>query len=492
MKSIRGQLTAGLLIGLIALLAAGGAGMVFVAGALLIGEFDAALTAKAGALATLVEVDEDGIEFDFSDEIMPDYERGAAPDYFELWLDDGTVIEASRSLGDGHLPRRAGSIEKPETWNLDLPDGRRGRAIGIRFAPHAEDCEQSEEASHEKREGREGDEARENAEGEGGVGVTLVVARGRTPLDSALRAFLIAAVIGALAVCVGAALLVNYFVRKGLRPLLDVSNEATSIDAASLDRRFAVEGMPEELAPICERLNDLLGRLESAFTRERRFSSDVAHELRTPISELRSLAEVGLDKIDDNEPDADIRAHLQDALDVSAQMERLVATLLEIVRSESGKRCVKKTPVDVARLIDDAWKPFAAQANARGLMCSIEADDTLQITTDAELARAILANLFSNAIAHGARNGAIRCVATVNNDAFEVVIENASNDLTAEDIARMGEPFWQKSDSRTDPDHSGIGLALVLAYARLLEVDVRLELPEAGLFRVTLAFSLTL
>jgi two-component system sensor histidine kinase QseC len=82
---------------------------------------------------------------------------------------------------------------------------------------------------------------------------------------------------------VGTAVIVALTVRRGLRPLGRVAEEAATIDA-----------MPGALKPICLRLNDSLERLEAAFARERRFTADVAHELRTPIAELRCLADVAL------------------------------------------------------------------------------------------------------------------------------------------------------------------------------------------------------
>jgi signal transduction histidine kinase len=80
----------------------------------------------------------------------------------------------------------------------------------------------------------------------------------------------------------------------GLSPLNQLANQAASITADSLATRFPTEIWPGELTPISSRLNDLLERLEQSFERERRFSADLAHELRTPIAELRSLAELAL------------------------------------------------------------------------------------------------------------------------------------------------------------------------------------------------------
>ena len=92
----------------------------------------------------------------------------------------------------------------------------------------------------------------------------------------------------------GSYLVVPRVLRRELKPLQALAAEAAGIDAARLSARFATEGLPGELAPIAARLNELLARLEDSFERERRFSSDVAHEFRTPVAELRSLAELAI------------------------------------------------------------------------------------------------------------------------------------------------------------------------------------------------------
>jgi len=89
-------------------------------------------------------------------------------------------------------------------------------------------------------------------------------------------------------------LVVPRLLRRELVPLDALAEQASHINADSLAMRFPISPLPGELIPISTRLNDLLARLELSFERERRFSADLAHELRTPIAELRTLAEVAL------------------------------------------------------------------------------------------------------------------------------------------------------------------------------------------------------
>jgi two-component system sensor histidine kinase QseC len=123
---------------------------------------------------------------------------------------------------------------------------------------------------------------------------------------------------------------------RGLAPLEAVAQRASHIDEHTLDQRFPND-IPIELRSICERLNDLLSRLQSAFARERRFSADVAHELRTPIAELRAIAEVALKW---PTPDPEVVGAFQDVVAAAGQMQGIVDGLLAIARCEGGREPV--------------------------------------------------------------------------------------------------------------------------------------------------------
>jgi two-component system sensor histidine kinase QseC len=114
-----------------------------------------------------------------------------------------------------------------------------------------------------------------------------------------------------------------------LRPLSSLAKRAETIHASSLQLRFPTDNIPVELLPIAQRLNDLLARLEASFAREQRFSADVAHELRTPIAELRTLAEVAL-----KWPDDVNQAALKEALNIALQMESVATGLMALARCD--------------------------------------------------------------------------------------------------------------------------------------------------------------
>ena len=162
-------------------------------------------------------------------------------------------------------------MEEPEYWDLPLPRGRGpGRAIGIKFRPRFD---------------RRDDEARKDP-----LDAVVVVAGQRGQLDAMLQRVRFMLFGGGVGLLLVTSLAVPFVLRPGLRPVERVADRARTIDSKTLGERFPVEDMPRELRHICERLNDLLARLEASFERERRFSGDLAHELLTPLAEMRVIA----------------------------------------------------------------------------------------------------------------------------------------------------------------------------------------------------------
>lgn len=442
-----------MLIGLLVILLAGGALLFFSVRRVLVSEFDSALHAQARALASLVRLEDGRIEVEFSDEFMPAFERKTDPEFFQIWLADGQSLERSRSLARNDLPSRGGSIDSPEFWDLTLPDGRAGRAASVRFDLELEEDEGAAVAGS-------ADLYR---------GILLTVAKGRAGLDGELRAVTAALLSICVLILAGTAVVVNVVVRKGLRPLQSVGDQAAAIGPATLDTRFPAGRMPSELRPICDRLNELLARLEISFQRERRFNSNVAHELRTPIAELRAMAEVAL-KYPPDGPTA--RAGFQDALQIALRLEGIITSLLALARHESGTTADRHEQIDLADLVDQEWKPLAAKAAEKKLALARELPPGLSVRSGRAMLGSILRNLLSNAVEYSPAGGRIDLTATTRDGEFQLTLSNPNPGLSRADLPQLFEPFWRKDSSRTDASHSGLGLTLAADYAHALSMDL--------------------
>lgn len=440
----------------------GGIALYLILRAGLLAEFDDALRANAESLSLQTEQSRTEFKFDPVGELMPAFERVEHADYFQLWLSDGSTLARSTSLQDHDLPRRDGARNTPRFWNLTLPNGHPGRAIGVRFVPPIDD-----EAPPKLR-----------------TELTLVVARDRTALAQRLNWLATTLVLVGVALAAAMVFVVAAVVRRGLQPLAGLAERAALIDASSLQLRFQTDHMPAELLPIAQRLNDLLARLETSFARERRFSADVAHELRTPIAELRTLAEVALKWPDDT---VATRHTLQDALAIALQMESIATRLLDLARCEGGLLKVRPERVPLASLIREILQPLDATVRAKQLVISLKVAEDASWFTDSVALRCILTNLLSNAVEYSPAHAAIRVESVLDGNTGQLLISNPTTQLTGDDLAHLFDRFWRKDPARSSSVHCGLGLALAKAYAQSLGMDLRAEL--TGRSEITLALS---
>jgi len=441
----------------------------------LLAEYDTALLAEARAVTTIVEEEDGHVQVDSDGVRMPEFEREQDPDYCEFWLDDGTVLYRSPSLRDHDLPRGPLTAGSVRFCNQALPDGRRGRMVRVRFSPvlavQDEDTAPAEAPPPAQPSART---------------VLLVVARGRAHLDEVIatvRASLGIAAAVLLRLC---AMLVWGVLAGGLAPLRRLATEVSALDESSLHARIAIPSLHQELAPVVRQINDLLRRLEEAFQRERRFNANVAHELRTPLAELRALAEVG-----GRWPDApEVRdGFFSDVCAISLRMERMVGDLLLLAHCQAGQETLRRAPVVVAEVIATCWSRLEAKAAARRIEFKLQIPADARIETDADKLEILLANLLSNAVSYAPEGSDVRCQGAIEGGRFRLDVANPAGNLDPADMARLQEPFWRKSESRTGGEHLGIGLTLAAALADLLDLDLHLNLNPAGWFRAVVSGS---
>lgn len=474
MRSLRGRLTVWLL---------GGAGLLLVFGALVLfrvtdlrlrREFDDALLTKARSLATLTEQEEGRVWLEGAD-AMPELAGGQDPEYFQIWRDDGRVIDRSRSLGAGVLPRQRVPLDRPRLFDGRLPGGGPGRFVEIRFAPRQEE---------EESDGRL--ETLPPSSPPSVRPVTLVVARSREHLD-AFIASLHATFAGfVLALLAGMAVLVRLSLAAGLAPVERLATKLHELDAESLGKRLEEAGTPSELAPVVEHLNGLLERLQTSFARERTFSSNFAHELRTPLAELRSLSEIALRSSEDA---AAMAEALTDIHAVGLQMESIVVNLLDLARCEGGLHVVRTDELVLADAVEDCWQKVEEAAAARKVSLVRQISPSLVVTTDREKLNRILVNLFSNAVAYSPEGSEVRCAACAAGSGFFLSVSNPTDSLEPDDLPRIFDRFWRKDAARAEAGHAGLGLSLVAAFCSLARIQIETRLNPGKIFEIRLRAS---
>lgn len=444
----------------------------------IMGQFDAGLSVRIRALASLLRIDHEGVlALDFSHESMPEFLQGEKPEYFHAFLSDGSTFQRSASMRDSQLIDPSRVETGKGAWDLILPDGRPGRAIAMLGSPHSEAEDLDERPTVAERELNRVAAANAPA-------VLFVVAKDRSDVDR-LSAVLFWAVIVSTAGLAGACLLfVRLIVMRELRPLDRLASEAASIGAETLGHRFAVKGVADELRPIYQRLNDLLERLDGAFKRERRITADMAHELRTPIAELRSLTEVAqLPPINV----AQMLDYMNDAHDVAIRMESLIEALLALARSQAPRGEIPVEVLELAPLIRDRFQRVQAGIEQRDLHINVCIEDGYVIRTERLMFTRIIDNLISNAVQYTPAGGFIDCrIDPAIEGGVKVRISNTNSSLKIQDMNDIFQPFWRKDASRTDARSSGLGLALVREYAKLLGLKIEASIPEPDLFEISI------
>ncbi len=432
MISIRRR-TSLLLCGAIALLLLGGGALIFwTIRASLIAQFDANLAAKAQALIAGADLDEGEIEIDSDLREFAGFEARAGDNYFEIFGADGASLASSPSLGTSHLPARP-SGAAPKFGSVKLPDGRSGRAIWRSFSPADDDRAPSGK-------------------------LEVVVAAYSGGLERSLRNIMhILSAVG-LTGLVLTVVIVHLTLRSGLRPLDDLAERVRGIGVTHLHERLPTGELPRELQPIAEKLNEMLERLEAGFAREQRFSSDAAHELRTPLAELKVMTEVVT-----RWPEEFNGEHGQEMLRVIAESEALLDKLSLLSRAGTRGARIQRRPLDLNEGVQASIDKARAGAKKRGLTISTKIVGGT-ISTDPILWTAILNNLLGNAVSHAPTGSQILVEASPHH----LAVCNQVRDLDPQDVPHLFERFWRKSDSRSEKGHSGLGLSIVAACSESL------------------------
>jgi two-component system sensor histidine kinase QseC len=452
MNSIQTRLTLRLLACVLALSMAGSMAVYIIFRSSMIRQFDGGLRTQAHAIATLFVRDDDGhYEFHSMPDIQAMFRHCNDADVYCIRRMDGSVVVKSLSLGNRPCPGTLLPISFEGFDRVDLQDRHHReawRAVFHTFIPVSEIG-----IAHER--------------------FQIIVAAERKEIDHLLEqlfwALSVVAVFGGIAT----ASLVLWTVRKDLSPLRALAGQASAIDPDNLQQRFALGDAPRELDPIHRALNDLLDRMESSLKREQRFNADVAHELRTPVAELRSLSEVALSA---HESKATLLEALRDAHDIGVQLDNTISALLALRRSEP--RTLDN--VDLLPVLRNAWQRVETVAAARGLAMSWQLPGEACANTDPVMLLAILQNLFENAATYTQRGGEIVCA--VHSDCAHTVISirNRPHGLDNDDVIHIFELFWRKETARTDGKHVGLGLALSEAYCRACGASQQATLLDDG------------
>ena len=280
----------------------------------------------------------------------------------------------------------------------------------------------------------------------------------------------------ALVLGLGGGLLMS---RNFLRRVDAITEASRTIMAGNMSGRMPVAGSNDELDRLALALNEMLEQIESLMGAMKEVSSNVAHDLKTPLTRIKARVEAALRS--GNE--AEYRAALENTVDESDRLLDTFNALLSIARAEAGQARSGLVDVDVAELIADVADLYEPMAEEEGGTLSSSAGPGLHVLGDRQLLAQALTNLLDNALKYGARDGdkpAITVTGALEGDKVVITVADHGPGIPAEDRGRVTERFVRLDESRTKPGN-GLGLSLVSGVMKLHKGTLLLEDNGPGL-----------
>ena len=265
---------------------------------------------------------------------------------------------------------------------------------------------------------------------------------------------------------------------RALRPLSTLTSMARQLSGSSLDRRIRLDGPRDEVAELADTFDDMLDRLQAAFDAERRFVANASHELRTPMSVIRTEVDVTL--ADPHASTRELREMGEVVRESVDRADRLLTSLLFLARTQASGISVRK-PVDLAGLIAPAVRAVEAEIAERGL--SIQTEPVPAVASgDPALLDRVVGNLVENAVRHNVSGGTVRISTGIEADTAVVEVISGGTVIDPGTVSELFEPFRQGERARTGHRGSGLGLSIVRAVVAAHDgvVSARAR-PEGGL-----------
>ncbi len=252
--------------------------------------------------------------------------------------------------------------------------------------------------------------------------------------------------------------------RRGMQPLTDITKAAERITASQLHERINAAQWPQELVVLASAFDGMLDRLEDAFNRLSQFSADLAHELRTPINNLRGEAEVAMSR---PRAASEYRDILASSLEEYERLSRMTDSLLFLAKADSTQAIPNLSPVDAGKEVAKIISFYEALAADQGVQVLCEGNETVQ--ADPTLFHRAVSNLLSNALHYTPRGGKIVfSIRHVPNGTIQVVCSDTGIGIAPEHLSRIFDRFYRIDSSRHGPaEGTGLGLSIVKSIMHL-------------------------
>jgi two-component system heavy metal sensor histidine kinase CusS len=300
------------------------------------------------------------------------------------------------------------------------------------------------------------------------------------PLLSSYRATIVRTV--AIAVLIAAAL--SYvLVFRAIRPLHSISRHANRITVEGLGVRLTDTNVSPELRDLSRSLNDMFGRLERGFKLLSAYTENLAHDLRTPVSNLRGQTEVMLSR---PRKIGEYQTLLESNLEEYERLSRMIEHILFLARAENTQISLQRVELDLREQLAHVAEYFEGLAEDGGTSIALQASGTIE--ADPVLFRRVISNLLSNATRHATPGGIIEIATATARGGTSISISNPGPDIPKEHLDKIFERFYRVDEARANSsDSTGLGLAIVRSIMDLHQGTVSVD-SGGGVTRFTVRF----
>lgn len=276
-----------------------------------------------------------------------------------------------------------------------------------------------------------------------------------------------------------------WLVTRAIRPIGEISSAAAKISSGDLSQRINASETESELGQLAAVLNATFARLDTAFAQQKQFTSDAAHELRTPVSVILTQIQSTLNK---ERSGAEYRETLEACQRAAQRMRRLIESLLELARLDASQVATKREPMDLSRHAAECVELVRPLADERKITLRSELV-AAPCSGDADQLALVITNLLTNAVHYNREGGEVRVTTGNENNAAVITVSDNGPGIAPEHLPHIFDRFYRADAARTSSQgRTGLGLAITksIVEAHGGTIEVTSELGKGSSFTVRL------
>ncbi len=420
--------------------------------------FDQLLDEAASLVMIEIEAKNSEVYHEWHDALLEN-EHQSEQTLIQVWDQNTEKSVRSPALGQSNLERKHGALGERVFYHLTLPDGRRGRAVGILTLPINEHPESNPDFIPEDHP------------------QIFVWAQSGEELHQILYKTKQAFLIGGLALIILLASMIWLIVGRLLQPIQKISDELTERKGNEIGQPLEIsQEIPIEIIGMTKTFNLLLQRIDHSRSKDRDFFLNVAHEVRTPIAGLNAVLEQALRAPRSRE---DYQKRISEALSIGETLGQLVNRLLEFGSLRNAQETIHVKPFSLNQIIQTSWKLVRPRIEQKSLIAQWDlCPGGAPLESNAELAQVVILNLVENAVNYSTPESSIVIKSAQSREGITFTIRNTvTGDLPSEqNIQLFFEPFYRQDKARGREDgHAGLGLSFSREVLEILSGEIRVQ-----------------